>query len=227
MVLKFHYLPLNFNFLKHVFHQINLGKTPIRIFHNYFLKGVNISGKTIDIGSGKHSSYFKFMQSNKTQIFYADKFQSKEENFIKVDLEQKMPIEDQTFDTVLLFNVLEHVKNYNNLLKEINRILKPGGKFEIFVPFMHRYHEDPEDYLRPTHTYLFEILKNNNFKVSTNVIGVGPFTVISEILIKYFKFKIFKFPILIIFLILDKIMKLFSKDFNTFYLGVHCSCTKQ
>ena len=226
MKIKYQNLTLSYSFIKHVFKQLSLGKTPVRIFHNYFLKDLEIYGKVIDIGSGNHSSYLSFIRQNNTEIFFADKFHTKQKNFIKVDLEKNIEIESQTFDTVLLFNVLEHVNNYKNLLKEIGRIVKKGGKFEIFVPFMHRYHEDPEDHFRPTHSYLYKILEDNNFEVSTNVIGVGPFAVISEILIKYLKFKILKFPILINFLILDKIIKLFSKDYNTFYLGTHCSCKK-
>ena len=49
-------ITLNIDFIKHAFSQINNNKTPIRIFHNYFLKNIEISEKTIDIGSGKHSS---------------------------------------------------------------------------------------------------------------------------------------------------------------------------
>ena len=226
MQIEYQNLPLNYSFIKHLFKQFSIGKTPIRIFHNYFLKDLEIYGKVIDIGSGNHSSYLSFIKQKKTEIYYADKFHVKQKNFIKIDLEKDIEIKSQTFDTVLLFNVLEHVNNYKNLLREMERILKKEGKLEIFVPFMHRYHEDPDDHFRPTHTYLTKMLKDNNFEVSTNVIGVGPFTVISEILLKYFRFKILKFPILTIFLILDKITKIFSKDYNTFYLGVHCSCRK-
>ncbi len=125
-----------------------------------------------------------------------------------------------------MFNVLEHVENYEKLISEIFRILKPGGKFEIFVPFMHRYHEDPKDIFRPTHSYLNKCLEKNNFKVDVSLIGVGPFAVISEILLKYFKINFIKKFFIIIFLILNKITKIFSKDYNTFYLGIHCSCKK-
>ena len=94
------------------------------------------------------------------------------------------------------------------------------------MPFMHRYHSDPIDVFRPTHTYLHKILENAGFKVETHLIGIGPFTVFSEIILKYFKFKLLKAFFLVIMLSLDKIIKLFSKDYNTYYLGIHCSCKK-
>ena len=136
MKIKYQNLTLSYSFIKHVFKQLSLGKTPVRIFHNYFLKDLEIYGKVIDIGSGNHSSYLSFIKQNNTEIFFADKFHIKQKNFIKVDLEKNIEIESQIFDTVLLFNVLEHVNNYKNLLKEIGRIVKKDGKFEIFVPFM-------------------------------------------------------------------------------------------
>ena len=217
---------LNIDFIKHVFSQINNNKTPIRIFHNYFLKNIEISDKTIDIGSGKHSSYLNFLNKKNVKLFFADKFNKQDKNFIELDLESDLNIDDKTYDTVIMFNVLEHVENYEKLISEIFRILKPGGKFEIFVPFMHRYHEDPKDIFRPTHSYLNKCLEKNNFKVNVSLIGVGPFAVISEILLKYFKINFIKKFFILIFLILNKITKIFSKDYNTFYLGIHCSCKK-
>ncbi len=217
---------LSISFIKHSFHQINLNKSPIRIFHNYLLKEIEIHGKTIDLGSGTHSSYHNFLNKKKIELFFADKFHSKEKNFYKIDLENSLKLDDHSFDTVLLFNVLEHVRNHKNLINEIYRILKPGGKFEIFVPFMHRYHEDPLDVFRPTHRYLEDLLKSNDFKVKTSLVGVGPFVVISEILLRYFRFKFLKKFLFLIFLLLNKFSKFFSKDYQTYYLGIHCSCRK-
>ena len=216
----------NISFIKHSFSQLNLDKSPIRIFHNYLLKEIEISGKTIDLGSGTHSSYHNFIKKKEVELFYADKFHNKEKNFYKIDLEETLNLDNQSFDTVLLFNVLEHVQNHKNLISEIYRVLKPGGRFEIFVPFMHRYHEDPKDIFRPTHKYLEDLLKLNKFQVKTNLVGVGPFVVISEILLRYFKFKFLKKFVFCFFLLLNQFFKFFSKDYKTYYLGIHCSCTK-
>ena len=89
---------------------------------------------------------------------------------------------------------------------------------------MHRYHEDPKDYIRPTHKYLEQIIMENGLKVEKLVlIGVGPLSVTSEIILKYLKFNIIKIPVFILIL-LDNIIKYFSKDYKDYYLGVHCSC---
>ena len=150
-----------------------------------------------------------------------------DKKFIQVDLEKNLNIKDSSFDNILLFNVLEHIQNYQNLIKEIYRILNNGGKLEIFVPFMHRFHKDPNDYFRPTHEYLQKLFINSGFKdIEINIIGPGPFAVISEILHQFFKFRILKLLFFFIFIILNKIIKTFSKDYFTFYVGIHCTCKK-
>lgn len=50
------------------------------------------------------------------------------------DLEKKLPFKSNTFTTVLFFAVLEHLKNRDHILSEINRVLKPKGKLLISVP---------------------------------------------------------------------------------------------
>ena len=227
MNIKYQSIILNLDFIKHAYSQLKNKKSPIRLLHNYFLKNISIQEKTIDIGSGKHSSYLKFLEKKNVEMFFADKFNQNHDNFIEVDLEKELSIDDNEFNTVLLFNVFEHVNDYKNLINELYRILQLNGSLEIFVPFMHRYHEDPEDCFRPTHKHLTKLLENRSFEVKTEVIGVGPFTVFSEMILKYFKFTLIKMTILILFILIDKLIKLFSKDFNTFYLGTHCSCIKK
>jgi SAM-dependent methyltransferase len=41
---------------------------------------------------------------------------------------------DDSFDTIVMVNVLEHIESDNDALKELFRILKPGGNLLIFVP---------------------------------------------------------------------------------------------
>ena len=219
--------PVNFKSFIHLIKLIYKNKSPIRIFHNYFLKNILIEGKTIDLGCGNHSSYLNFLKKRNIEIFFADKDQKNQKNYYQVDLEKKLSIKDEVFDTVLFFNVLEHLYNYKNIISEINRILKKNGKLELFVPFMHSYHEDPKDVFRPTHTYLKKLLNEAGFEVKIFLIGVGPLSVCSEILFKYAKFKFIKVLLVTIFILLDKIIKVFSKDYNTFYSGIHCTCEKK
>ena len=226
---KIHYSKLNLN-LKNIKEVIKLffkKKSPIRIFHNIYLQNIETKGVTVDLGSGRHSSYLNYIKTKHNKIYFADKIYNNSENLLNIDLEKKLRIPDNKFDTVLLFNVLEHIENYKNLIFEISRITKSDGNIEIFVPFMHRYHEDPKDYIRPTHKYLEQIILESGLKIEKLVlIGVGPLSVISEIILKYLKFNIIKIPVFFILILLDNIIKYLSKDYKDYYLGVHCSCKK-
>ena len=148
-------------------------------------------------------------------------------NIIKINLEKKFLIKNGNFYCIILFNVLEHINNYKNLISSLKLNLKSKGRLEIFVPFMFRYHKDPKDIFRPTHYYLNELLKRNGFKTKITLINAGPIMVILEILFKYLKFSFVKLFLLFIFLFFDKIFLQFSKDYLNYYSGTHISCIKK
>jgi SAM-dependent methyltransferase len=54
---------------------------------------------------------------------------------IKMDIHQ-IPFENNTFDVVMCNHVLEHVEDDIHAMKEILRVLKPGGWAIMQVPFM-------------------------------------------------------------------------------------------
>jgi SAM-dependent methyltransferase len=59
--------------------------------------------------------------------------------------EYKLPFENSSFDVVLSFCVLEHVPNDLESLKEINRILTPGGLFFcLYLPYKLSYTQNIE-----------------------------------------------------------------------------------
>ena len=71
----------------------------------------------------------------------------------------RAPLPNNTFDTVVSFQVLEHVPEPHIMLVEIARILKPGGYLILMAPQMWNLHEIPNDYFRYTRyglTYLAE-----------------------------------------------------------------------
>lgn len=47
---------------------------------------------------------------------------------------EALPFPDNTFDMVLLHEVIEHVRNDRQTLREAYRCLKPGGRLVIFAP---------------------------------------------------------------------------------------------
>lgn len=47
-----------------------------------------------------------------------------------------LPFEDNTFDLVTCTEAFEHIENYHRVVREVHRILKPGGVFFVSVPNM-------------------------------------------------------------------------------------------
>ena len=211
---------LSFLFLKHAFFSFREGKSPMRILHNFFLKDLNIKGLTLDLGSGKNASYMKFMKTEKAFIKTVDFFNDSE---IKLDLEKELDLEKNKYDTIILFNTLEHIYNYKSLISQINKTLKQNGKFEIFVPFLIGYHPDPNDFFRPTHRYLIKILEENGFNGVIYLIGAGPFISSYQMICRSFKFSLIKLFFFIIVIGLDKLLSFLSKDWFTYYCVTHIS----
>ena len=46
----------------------------------------------------------------------------------------KIPVEDNSFDIVVSTEVLEHISQIDKAIKEIYRVLKPGGSFFVSIP---------------------------------------------------------------------------------------------
>jgi SAM-dependent methyltransferase len=76
-----------------------------------------------------------------------------------------LPFRDETFDSILSNEVLEHVPNLSKCLVELNRILKPGGKILLTVPFACFEHELPYDFRRFTINGLTHTLNEYGFEI--------------------------------------------------------------
>jgi len=72
---------------------------------------------------------------NEDAFQYANKNYSKPNLFFKkIDGSSKLPFDDAAFDIVISFQVIEHIKDVNNYLSEIKRILRKNGKFICTTP---------------------------------------------------------------------------------------------
>lgn len=76
----------------------------------------------------------------------------------------EMPIENEIFDDVLCTQVLEHLEWPRESVKEMHRVLKPGGKLYMTVPMAHPEHQTPYDFFRYTSYGLESICKHAGFQ---------------------------------------------------------------
>ena len=76
-----------------------------------------------------------------------------------------IPFDNETFDSVLSSEVLEHVPNVDECIKEIGRVLKPAGKMLITVPFVWQEHELPFDFRRFSSSGIKNHLIENGYTI--------------------------------------------------------------
>ncbi len=77
----------------------------------------------------------------------------------------ELPLQDATFDTALLLQVLEHLDDPQKALNEAYRILRKNGFIIISVPFMYPIHDAPYDYYRFTEHAIKKMLKKAGFNI--------------------------------------------------------------
>ncbi len=76
-----------------------------------------------------------------------------------------LPFETASFDSVLCSEVLEHVAEPARLLAEAARVIRPGGRLLLSVPWLWPVHAAPHDYYRYTPYGLRYLLEQNGFEV--------------------------------------------------------------
>ncbi len=54
----------------------------------------------------------------------------------------QLPLADGSFDAVVCISVLEHVEDPQRAVREIHRVLKPGGQALLYAPFLYYYHAE-------------------------------------------------------------------------------------
>jgi len=129
-----------------------------------------LHGKCIDIGSG-NSPYKKEILNNVDEYICVDKgsvhkhmFSTSKESFIDADIKE-LPFEDETIDSIVLTQVLEHIDEPYIALSELKRVLKKDGIIILSVPFIYQAHATPYDFFRFSEYGLKELCKKYDFEI--------------------------------------------------------------
>lgn len=126
-----------------------------------------LTGRMMDFGCGQKP--YRDLFSNVSEYIGVDfegEGHSHENEQIDVFYDGKtIPFPDNSFDSVLSTEVFEHIFNLEDVLNEINRVMKPGGRLLITCPFFWGLHEVPVDFARYTPYALKSILEKKGFKI--------------------------------------------------------------
>lgn len=151
-------------FYINLFKETYRGKTIARILFNWEISRYvrNVGGVIIDLGGGKNPSYERFWRIKPEKFIRVD-INEKAEPDVVADLNKPLPFSDNFADVVFLFSVIYILENPTDVLKEISRILKPGGKLFFTSPFIFNEAKEPNDYWRFTSEGLQKLLKESGF----------------------------------------------------------------
>jgi SAM-dependent methyltransferase len=135
-----------------------LERGPILEFVAQAAEAIPAGARVLDVGAGD-SPYRELFEHVKYET--SDWEHSVHPGARKVDHigpADDLPVGDAEFDAVILTQVLEHVPEPVAVLKELGRVVKPGGRLYVTVPLAWELHELPFDFWRYTSPGLHALL---------------------------------------------------------------------
>jgi len=76
-----------------------------------------------------------------------------------------LPIRSGALACAISQEVLEHIPDPDACVREVERVIAPGGLFYLQVPFMIGYHPAPNDYWRFTRQGIAELLSKDKWEI--------------------------------------------------------------
>jgi SAM-dependent methyltransferase len=125
-----------------------------------------LNGKLLDFGCGSKPYRQLFDVDQYLGLDFENEGHSHANEQIDIYYDGRtIPMPDGYFDAVLSSEVFEHVFNLPEILKEINRVMKPGAKILITCPFAWNEHEVPNDFARYSRFGLAHLLEKSGFSI--------------------------------------------------------------
>ncbi len=176
------------------------------------LATLELTGQVVDLGGSRKSAYTNDFKGNFT-ITVAN-FEGEAPGDIALNLEQPFTISSEQYDGVLCINVLEHIFNYQNVINETRRILKPGGRAIFAVPFLIQVHPSPHDHWRFTAETLERLFTEAGFtEINIESIGTGVFGAQVQMMYNVLHFSLLRRLANTFAKFMDKLVsKVFKKD---------------
>ena len=125
--------------------------------------------RVLDVGSGI-KPYAPFFEP------YAESYVGVDIGNPAADLEgsaEALPVEDGSFDLVISTQVLEHVEDPAQAVREFHRVTSPGGRVLASTHGVQVYHPSPTDYWRWTHAGLALLFERSADWEAVQVTPVG------------------------------------------------------
>lgn len=130
-------------------------------------------------GEGQYKHFFKRQKYIGVDLGIGDKNWNYSTLDACADL-GALPFADATFDAAISIVTLEHVCQPAQVIVEMARVLKPGGKLLLVAPHQWEEHQQPHDYYRYTRFGLRHLLEQARFEDLTITPVGGIFRLLSR-----------------------------------------------
>lgn len=151
-----------------------------------------LNGKILDFGCGSKPYKSFFTYSEYIGVDFDNPGHPHDQEQIDLFYDGKtIPLESESVDSVLTSEVFEHIFNLQDILKELNRVMKKNAYILITCPFVWKEHEEPHDYARYTQFALEDMLSKNGFEKIVMEKGGNFVEVIFQLIILFFYDKLY------------------------------------
>lgn len=126
--------------------------------------------RILDVGSG-NSAITRFIQASNYLVrsdYPVVSVRYKNAPDVYLDA-RELPFKAGSFDRVFLFEVLEHINEFELAIKEVERILAVDGEIYISMPFLYPEHDAPFDFQRLSRYGLKSYLDKYSFDMVDDV----------------------------------------------------------
>ncbi len=156
-------------------------------FLNEVRSAVKPGDKLLDAGAGECKWGEHFPDVDYISLDY--KVGDEEWDFspvqIHANLNESIPLEDNSIDAIISIQVLEHLSNPQQALNEMFRVLKPGGHLFFTTPLCYQEHQQPWDFFRYTRYGLRHITEAAGFDVTYIKAQGGYFMLMRNMLMQF------------------------------------------
>ena len=139
----------------------------------------------LDVGCGD-GFWSKRLKENGWLVTSIDGYDLRYKPAKEVNLEKPMPFEDNSFDLIWKSEVIEHIHNVDQVLSELRRILKPGGRMILTTPNSYFWLYDllkifgisPAKVQNPDHKQFFSLKDMKRLFPTARLYGFFPYAVV-------------------------------------------------
>ncbi|WP_347924926.1 class I SAM-dependent methyltransferase [Pontimicrobium sp. SW4] len=138
-------------------------------------------GRLLDIGCGNkpYNAWFKGLIS---EYIGCDIVQSSSNKVDVICQANNIPLESNSFHSILSTQVIEHVEDHQGMVNEAFRLLKSDGYFILSGPLYWHLHEEPYDFFRFTKHGFKYVLEKAGFEIVEIIENGGAWATLGQVI---------------------------------------------